>query len=90
VLGLVVRRDEEIERFVAKPFYQLIAHLVTGRGEHFKARWRPSEACLPWQDDEGRVLSKPLAENVQSRIPQQPATVTDCSQKSKRIPPPLP
>ena len=42
VLGLVVRRDEEIERFVAKPFYQLIAHVVTQQGEHFKARWQPS------------------------------------------------
>ncbi len=90
VLGLVVRRDEEIEAFVAKPFYQLIAHLVTAQGEHFKARWQPSEACLPYQDDEGRVLSKALAENVQARIHQQPATVTASSRKSKQQPPPLP
>jgi DNA topoisomerase III len=90
VLGLVVRRDEEIERFVAKPFYQLIAHVVTQQGEHFKARWQPSEACLPWQDDEGRVLSKALAENVQSRIHQQPAIVTASSCKLKKQPPPLP
>lgn len=90
LLGLVVRRDEEIESFVAKPFYQLIAHVVTQQGEHFKARWQPSEACLPWQDDEGRVLSKALAENVQSRIHQQPATVTASSCKLKKQPPPLP
>ena len=90
VLGLVVRRDEEIERFVSKPFYQLIAHLITEQGEHFKARWQPSEACLPYQDDEGRVLSKALAENVQSRIHQQPATVTASSRKPKKQPPPLP
>lgn len=90
VLGLVVRRDEEIERFVAKPFYQLIAHVVTEQGEHFKARWQPSEACLPYQDEEGRVLSKALAENVQSRIHQQPATVTASSHQLKKQPPPLP
>jgi DNA topoisomerase-3 len=90
VLGLVVRRDEEIERFVAKPFYQLIAHVVTARGEHFKARWQPSEACSPFQDEEGRVLSKALVENVQSRIHQQPATVTASSRKPKKQPPPLP
>jgi len=90
VLGLVVRRDEEIERFVTKSFYQLIAHVVTEQGEHFKARWQPSEACLPWQDDEGRVLSKALAENVQSRIHQQPASVTASSRKLKKQPPPLP
>ena len=90
VLGLVVRRDEEIERFVSKPFYQLIAHVVSEQGEHFKARWQPSEACLPYQDEEGRVLSKPLVENVQSRIHQQPATVTASSRKPKKQPPPLP
>ncbi|MCP5205235.1 MAG: DNA topoisomerase III [Pseudomonadales bacterium] len=90
VLGLVVRRDEEIEAFVPKPFYQVIAHLVTDQGEHFKARWQPSEACLPYQDDEGRVLSKALAEKVRSRIHQQPATVTASSCKPKKQPPPLP
>jgi DNA topoisomerase III len=90
VLGLVVRRDEEIERFVAKPFYQLIAHVVTDQGEHFKARWQPSEACLPYQDEEGRVLSKALVENVHSRITQQPATVTASSSKLKKQAPPLP
>ncbi|MFT7289153.1 MAG: DNA topoisomerase-3 [Halieaceae bacterium] len=90
VLGLVVRRDEEIERFVDKPFFQLIAHLISDEGEHFKARWQPSEACLKYQDDEGRVLSKALVENVQSRIHQQPATVTASSRKPKKQPPPLP
>jgi DNA topoisomerase-3 len=89
VLGLVVRRDEEIGRFVSKPFYQLIAHVVTHAAEHFKARWQPSEACLPWQDDEGRVLSRALADNVLSRITQQTANVTASSHKTKKQPPPL-
>lgn len=89
VLGLVVRRDEEIEGFISKPFYQLIAHVVTQEGEHFKARWQPSEACQPWQDDEGRVLSRPLVDNVLSRINQQPALVTDSNRKQKKQPPPL-
>lgn len=90
VLGLVVRRDEEIERFTPKPFYQLVAHVVTSRAEHFKARWQPSAACEPWQDEEGRVLSKALVENVRSRIAQQPASVTLSSRKLKKQPPPLP
>ncbi|RLA49846.1 MAG: DNA topoisomerase III, partial [Gammaproteobacteria bacterium] len=89
VLGLVVRRDEEIESFVAKPFYQLIAHVVTQQGEHFKAKWQPSEACQPWRDDEGRVLSKPLADNVLSRIHQQPAIVMASNRQQKKQPPPL-
>lgn len=89
VLGLVVRRDDTIERFVAKPFYQLIAHLVTQNGKRFKARWQPSEACLPWQDDEGRILSKSLVDNVLSRINHQPAVVTASNRKQKKQPPPL-
>ena len=90
VLGLVVSRDEEIEGFVAKPFYEVIAHLKTLQGEHFKARWQPSEACQPWQDEEGRVLSRALAENVQTRIHQQTAEVTASSRKPGKQPPPLP
>ncbi|MFT5482990.1 MAG: DNA topoisomerase-3 [Halieaceae bacterium] len=89
LLGLVVRRDEEIEGFVAKPFYQLIAHVVTQQGEHFKAKWQPSEACQPWQDDDGRILSKPLVDNILSRINQQAAIVTNNNCKQKKQPPPL-
>ena len=90
ILSLVVRRDQEIECFVAKPFYQIIAHLLTPGGERFRARWQPSAACLPWQDDEGRVLSKALAQNVLSRIEQQVATIKDSNRKLKKQPPPLP
>ena len=90
VLGLVVRRDDEIKNFIAKPFYQVIAHLRTEQDQHFKARWQPSEACQPWQDEEGRVLAKSLAENVVSRIHNQTATVTASKVQRKKQPPPLP
>jgi DNA topoisomerase-3 len=49
----VVRRDLEIEAFVPKPFYEVLAHLQTEGNERFSAKWLPSEACLPWQDEEG-------------------------------------
>ncbi len=90
LLGLVVRRDKEIERFEAKPFYQVLAQLETSEGEQFKAKWQPSEACLQWQDAEGRVIAKALAENVAKRIAGQPANVTASSRKVKKQPPPLP
>ncbi|MCF1439949.1 MAG: DNA topoisomerase, partial [Shewanella sp.] len=35
LLGLVVRRDEIIEAFESKPFYQVDAHLLTQSGERF-------------------------------------------------------
>ncbi len=37
VLGLVVRRDEEIENFVAKDFFDAKAHIVTPQEERFVA-----------------------------------------------------
>jgi DNA topoisomerase-3 len=90
LLGLVVNRDAEIENFVSKPFFQVIANLLTKDGDRFKARWQPSEECLPWQDEEGRVLSRSLVENVAARITNQPATVTSSKVKKRLQAPPLP
>jgi len=90
VLGLVVRRDRAIEDFVPKLFYEVLAHLLTQGGERFHVKWQPSEACRPYQDEEGRVLSRKLAENVVSRIGGQPATVLALDKKRKLQAPPLP
>ena len=90
LLGLVVKRDEEIANFVSRDFYQVEASLVNANDESFLLKWQPSEACKPYQDEEGRVLHKPLAENVCQRIHQQPAEITKLEQKDKQQPPPLP
>jgi len=90
VLGLVVRRCEEIENFVSKPFYEVKAHLVTGNDEHFTANWRPSEACEPYMDDMRRVLVKKLAENVVARITDKPAEIQKYEKKNKKQSQPLP
>ena len=90
ILGLVVRRDLEIEHFVAKPFYEVYATLQTHNNEQFKAKWQPSEACEPYQDEEGRILVKALAENVCKRIKGQTGTIENVSNKKKELAPPLP
>jgi DNA topoisomerase-3 len=90
LLGLVVRRDEEIENFVAKDFFEVKAHIVTPAGERFTALWQPSEACEPYQDDEGRLLHRPLADHVVTRIAGQPAHVTGYNDKRESEPAPLP
>ncbi|ADO48856.1 DNA topoisomerase III [[Enterobacter] lignolyticus] len=90
VLGLVVRRDEEIENFVAKDFFDVKAHIVTPADERFTALWQPSEACEPYQDEEGRLLHRPLADHVVSRISGQPAMVTAYNDKRESEPAPLP
>ena len=97
LLGLVVRRDLEIEAFVSKPFYEVYAHvfesqesIVEGAQGQVKAKWVPSEACSPYCDDEKRVLSKALAENVVKRIEKQSAEVMQVKKKDKSISSPLP
>ncbi|EGU39346.1 DNA topoisomerase III [Vibrio scophthalmi] len=93
VLGLVVRRDEEIENFIPRDYFSLHA-LIPYQGESggfdIRAKWQPSEACQPWQDEEGRVLNRKLVENVAARIVNQPATVIESEQKQTKQTAPLP
>jgi DNA topoisomerase-3 len=95
LLGLVVRREQEINEFVSKPFYQVLAHLSVNKEldndeQTFSAKWQPSDACQPYCDDEGRVLVKALAINVVNRITHQDAIVEDISTEDKKQGQPLP
>lgn len=90
VLGLVVRRDEEIENFIPKDFFEVKAHIVTPAEERFVALWQPSDSCEPYQDEEGRLLHRPLAEHVVKRIEGQPALVTSYNDKRESESAPLP
>ncbi|MGC8426671.1 DNA topoisomerase III [Mixta calida] len=90
VLGLVVRRDEEIENFIPKDYFEVKAHIVTPKEERFVALWQPSDACEPWQDEEGRLLHRPLAEHVLARIGGKPARVTNYQDRRENDTAPLP
>lgn len=90
VLGLVVRRDEEIEDFIPKDFFEVKAHIVTPADERFIALWQPSDSCESYQDEEGRLLHRPLAEHVVNRITGQPAFVTSYNDKRESETAPLP
>lgn len=90
VLGLVVRRDHEINNFISQAYFQVWANLQTENGEQFKAKWRPSKECGAYLDDQGRNLSKPLADNVAKRISQKPAVVSKLKRQLKKQRAPLP
>lgn len=91
ILGLIVRRDLEIEHFVPKDYFEVLAHIIVPETqERFQAQWQPSKACEDYQDDEGRVLSRALAENVVKRITNQPADVADYQDKMETETAPLP
>ena len=97
VLGLIVRRDFEIEHFQPKDFFEVVAHIQNEKTTEnstalftFTALWQPSKACEDYQDEDGRVLSQSLAENVVKRITQQPAEVMEYSDKREKETAPLP
>ncbi|MEE6031346.1 DNA topoisomerase III [Avibacterium paragallinarum] len=92
VLGLIVRRDLEIENFQPKDYFEVQAFVQTKEEipQKFTALWQPSKACEDYQDEDGRVLSRALAENVVKRITGQPATVTDYQDKREKEAAPLP
>jgi DNA topoisomerase-3 len=93
LLGLVVRREQSIADFVSKPFYQVLAHLSIDKNQEndcFTAKWQPSDACQQYCDEEGRVLVKGLANNVVSRIENQPAVVESINTEQKQQNQPLP
>ncbi len=90
VLGLVVHRDQEIERFVSKPFYEVFVTLETKGKQRFQAKWQPSAACEPYQDEEGRVLLKKLADTVLQKVLGQPGVVKAVKREQKKQAAPLP
>ncbi|ELT91544.1 hypothetical protein CAPTEDRAFT_44772, partial [Capitella teleta] len=90
ILGLVARRDEDIENFQPKPYFEVFATLLTAKDERFKAKWIPSEACQNWMDEDGRVLDRRLAQNVVDRIIGQQGTVRRVEDKRGKETPPLP
>ena len=90
VLGLVVHRDQQIERFVSKPFYEVFVTLETADKQRFQAKWQPSAACEPYQDEDGRVLIKKLAETVLHKVVGQTGQVKAVKREQKKHYVPLP
>lgn len=90
LLGLVVYRDLEIENFKAKPFYEVTVDLKTQKEEVYKAKWKPSAACEDYMDEDGRVLSRQLAENVIERVKNCEGKIVKVQENKKKQAPPLP
>ncbi|MCI0508481.1 DNA topoisomerase-3 [Chromohalobacter marismortui] len=87
VLGLIVRRDLEIERFVPRPFYTLWADLGVEHGM-LRAWWQP-QAPHPL-DDQGRLLTREPAEALAARLPGAEGHLSALQSKKKSQTAPLP
>jgi DNA topoisomerase-3 len=89
LLGLVVRRDLEIEGFTPKPYFVLNA-AVSSPSAPFSATWVPGEDAGDVVDSEKRLTSRRHAEAVVAKCSGQRARVARCSREKKAEAPPLP
>ncbi|WP_079903235.1 DNA topoisomerase III [Salmonella enterica] len=85
-LAIVVQRDREIENFVAKPYFEVIATLAVN-GAAFPAKW---VAAAQYCDEEKRCIQPGVVAQVVQLCRQTPtAAVIDCQTERKKKSAPL-
>jgi DNA topoisomerase-3 len=89
LLGIVVRRDLEIEHFKPTPYFVITADLATDNCS-CSATWIPGDAVAPHLDVEGRLVSRDVAAAVERRTTGVAGVVTKCTHEKKSEAPPLP
>jgi DNA topoisomerase-3 len=89
LLGLIVRRDEEIERFRPTPYFVMQASLRTGLGA-IRATWVPPAGATHLLDEDGRLISRDHAAALRSRLAGQAGRVLTCVTEPKHESPQLP
>ena len=94
VLGLVARRDEQIERFTPVPYYVLSVTFASSQGP-CTAFWQPRDGealrAQGLMDEQGRLLDRRLIDAFTSRLTVGAAgRVAEAERKPRRQAPPLP
>ncbi|MCD6056229.1 MAG: topoisomerase [Gammaproteobacteria bacterium] len=97
VLGLVVKRDTEIEDFKATPYFDVAATFITtppASPASFQAQWQTQASQNPRViealDASHHLLNKAVAEDIASCLLHNMAIVQDVEKVRKKTPPPLP
>lgn len=65
-LALVVRRDLDIEHFKARDYFEVFAHCRATNGA-FAATWQPVTSDGAGFDEEGRLVSRELADQIAAK-----------------------
>ena len=87
-LSLVVARDLEIEHFVPKDFFAVVARIEPGTSRAFDALWTPPDNH-PALDSEKRCVDSSSAARIAERIKGQKGRL-EVKKTDKADPPPLP
>jgi len=89
LLGLIARRDREIDTFTPRAFYNLAAELKSA--EHgIRAKWRALAAHSEHLDSDGRLIDLQAAKSWQEELQRVPAQVVSAERQPKKQAPPLP
>jgi DNA topoisomerase-3 len=89
LLGLIVRRDLEIERFTPRKYHVVRADIGSAGGR-FAAIWQPPTDAAGIVDDAGRLLSREHATAIRARVAGKPGVIERCARQRKAEAPPLP
>jgi DNA topoisomerase-3 len=89
VLGLVVRRDLEIEQFKPRAYYGVRAAVRAGNGV-FVTTWQPPDDAAGALDDAGRLIDPRHAEIIRATVTGRSGEVSKSSRDRRSEPPPLP
>lgn len=88
ILGLIVQRHLEIENFKPVDYFSVSARFTVQAGD-FAARWRPNEGQAGL-DEEGRLLDRRVAEQLNALVTGKTGTVVEYSDAEKEEGAPLP
>lgn len=89
LLGLIVRRDAEIEQFKPRPYY-VVRATVRSAGGSFGCAWHAADGLTGVLDEEGRLVSREHAARIKAKISGQRGEVTSYAGEKRSEPPPLP
>ncbi len=89
LLGLIVRRDLEIERFQARAYHVISAEIRCPAGT-FTATWQAPVNASGILDDSERLISQEHAVAVKAKVAGRSGVVARCTREKKAEPAPLP
>ncbi len=89
LLGLIVKRDAQVEQFVPTPYFTVEATFCTADATSFRAAWKPAQA-RDAVDAGCRVLSPRIAQEISARIAGATGIIADVTEKKHTEAPPLP
>ena len=95
VLGMIVKREQEIRAFQKTTFYRILGDFALGEGAELSADWKPSEQSSRYSpadiyDGKGFLKPERAAEFMKSFLPFPcEATVTGVTKKKETKNPPL-